>query len=854
MEIIMSILKDEASISEILSSMTLEEKAKMTTGGLPYGTGAMENYGIPAAIFSDSISGINFRQLIANYYAMHKRRTEQEGRPSYPHILECLRAGEKILDQLRRDHRIHPEELKGEEIECYHAILENLGEDYYEKMRVTSFPSGTLLACTWDPDTAGRTANALAREFDTFGIDLIMGPNVNIQRDPLGGRNFESYSEDPFLTGEMGRAFVSGIQQTGILADVKHFAVNNQEKERKGIDVHIPERVLREIYYPAFKKCIQEGHSETVMSAYNRINGVPCSSSKKLLDELLRKEWGFDGMIVSDWGGVYERIESILAGENLEAPMNPDIRTIVKAVEDGLLPEKKLDETVAVTLRTLLKMPCINGHRYKEIDHEYSEETAYQAVCEGTVLLKNENCLPLKKEARVVLCGNGTHRLLECGTGSAEVITEKTTSLYDSMCRIAAPGCVREDVESVLLNLPLESCRVKHKEEALEKALEKAEYVLVTGSAAGQEGRDRDNMLLDGEEQEFVTETLRKAKENSKKTILVLNIAGPVDMRAYLHNADAILCVFIPGCQGGRALADILYGRVNPSGKLAASFPVKYEDVPSFGNFPGYNNEVWYGEGLLVGYRYYSTRNIRPAFAFGHGLSYTRFSIEKVCVSTRKDEIDQGKAAPDEPFCTDQITSDSECVLREGENLQIRCEVHNTGNMDGKEVVQIYIHQDAPTLFRPFMELKAFQKVSVRAGEMAEAVLAINFEQFSMYDEKLKRFVVEPGSYTVLLGNASDTAIPAAKVQVVCRNPYGYSPLTRFADVWADERCRNLYRKHFGKILSENMFNDVLGYSPDFPVGKVLEERLPENGYASPGKKTEAMERFFEEISLFTIL
>ena len=271
----------EDTIEQVIKEMTLEEKVRLTTGGLPYGTAAIERFGIPNALTKDSMAGMNFRQLFADYCSMETG----EG------ILESLRRCEKILRQLRESHRIHPEELNEFELVAYEAIKKHLNGDLEQIYNATSFPAGILLGATWNPQVVNRCANALARELDAFGVDVLMSPNVNIQRDPLGGRLFESYSEDPYLTGELGLEFVKGVQEVGILADPKHFAANNHEKERKGINVHVCERALREIYFPGFEACVRRGKAKTVMSAYNKLNGTACSANRWLLTDLLRKEW-----------------------------------------------------------------------------------------------------------------------------------------------------------------------------------------------------------------------------------------------------------------------------------------------------------------------------------------------------------------------------------------------------------------------------------------------------------------------------------------------------------------------------------------------------------------------------------
>lgn len=790
------------TVEQVIEELTVEEKAGLITGGLPYGTKAVERLGIPAALMGDSMAGMNFRQLIANYCSME---TGEE-------ILSCLRREETILNQLRNDYCIHPEELNEEEIVCYRAIQKHMGNPD-RILEVTSFPAGILMGAAWNPSLTCKCAEALAREFDTFGVDVILTPNVNIQRDPLAGRLFESFSEDPFLTGVTGSAFVSGIQQVGLLADPKHFSANNHEKERKGINIHVSERALREIYFPGFEACVKKGNARTIMSAYNKLNGKACSANHRLLTEILREEWGFDGMVISDWGGVYESESALKAGNDLEMPKNPDIPGIIEAVGSGEIPMEILDTAVRRILKALLEMPCMKGRKYHVIDREYSEKAAYEAVCEGTVLLKNDGVLPMPEDADVYLAGAGVHHLLEFGSGSAEVLRRKSPDLCECMEKIGGTEHVFYEREG--------ASAADAGQIPAGQGAEQAEYVIVVGRAKGQEGTDRKSMLLDPPDQRVVSEILRAAKAAGKKTVLVLNIAGPVDVREYEEDADAVICVFIPGCQGSRALADIIYGRVNPSGKLALTFPEKYEDTPTWINFPGYNGEVWYGEGVFVGYRYYDTKGIRPKYPFGFGLSYTDFEITGIRTAKK---------------------------FFEEEKIRFDVEVKNTGNMAGKEVVQIYIHHENPTLLKPYKELKAYQKVELKPGESAVIPFGLDLDALASYDEKLKRFAVEPGIYRIMAGNSSRNIMAEAEIAVKCPDPYGYGEATRIAAILQDQRCLEIYERYFGDKCELRMYHDLLGYTPDYPAGKALRERIPENMYAEPQEKETAILAFFEEI------
>lgn len=784
------------SIGDVMAEMTLEEKCRMVTGGLPYGTRAIPRLGIPHALLNDSAAGVNYRQLFADCHALKKNRLISDMGKSITGM-ESLRSGERILDQLRAGADIDDLDLLPEEEECRQAIHDYIYERFPNGVKTTAFPAGMMLGATWDRETVRKCAKAVANEFDAFGIDVLLGPNLNIQRDPLGGRNFESFSEDPFLTGELGSSYVIGVQEAGLLATPKHYAVNNQETQRKSLNVTIDERALREIYLPAFEACVKKGKAGLVMSAYNGVNKSRCCENELLLNQILRKEWGFEGVVVSDWGAVADPVVSLKAGNDLEMPMNPDVSALMEAVNSDEHLAHCLDQAVRRVLEMLSDLPCVKGHRRTEIDESFSTNAAYETAVEGSILLKNEGCLPLSLNDNVSFWGEGAKRMMECGAGSNEVITSRTSSTFSQVL-----GYGGKCTYGVMT--------------------EHTSHVIVWVQAKGQEGNDCAQFALEKEQYEFAYRTLQGAKKLGKKTVLVLNVANPVELTTLEGLSDAILCVFVPGSEGGHALADILYGKAEPGGRLPVTFPRRYEDCPSFGNFPGYANEVIYGEGILVGYRYYETKKIQPLYAFGHGLSYTAFRYGQL-------KLQSGKV----------------CA---GGELQAEVEVENIGTREGSTVVQLYVQHKNATLFWPEKELKAFEKVRLKAGEGKVLSFEIEAEQLSGYDTGLGRWTLEPGHFQLLAGSASDHIFSSVSFCVTGKDPYGYSSRTRFAAVWADERCRKLYRKYFGDKRPESHYNDILNYTPDYEIGLVLRERIPDSSYRDIAEKEQMLAQFFGEL------
>lgn len=746
------------SVQEVLEELTLEEKAELVSGGGIYTSKTMKKYGIQPALFIDGGCGVNIRQYLEALYDtgviadnMETEEKETEG------IGTMARFGNIASNIVERNL------LNSKDNELLDSFL-----DYVEKLisvreYPSCFPSNSLLAATWNRDAVYKNACAVGKEASAYGVDVLLGtPCINIQRDPRGGRGFENYSEDPFLTGELAAEFVKGIQDQGIIANVKHFAANNQETDRMHINEIIPERALYEIYFPAFQACIQKGGAKTVMSAYNWINGKACAQNEWLLKDVLRGEWGFDGFVVSDWRASYDFVQAVKAGTDLTMPGPRNPQEILDAIRSGVLSREDLDKAAGNFLNILKQMPALDGRKHTEIPYLLSAETAYETACEGITLLKNEGgALPLKKDSHVAFFGQGASSLIESGIGSGHVFTDKSGNLLERARNIAGNNHITHNrIES------------------------DTQSVVLVVSTEGQEGGDCTDICLNFRDLKLLKDILKEAEPKKMKVILVLNTAGPVELGEFIDYIDACVNIYYPGQEGARALADILFGRVNPNGKLPHTFPKKYRDCPSYGNFPGYNEKVFYGEGIYVGYRWYDTRQIEPLFPFGHGLSYTTFEFSDLKLSTSVLDIDKD------------------------ETLKVSIRIKNTGSMPGKEVVQLYVKDTASTLDKPEKELKGFEKVELNPGESRLLSFTLNKQALSSFDTKMHEWVCEAGEFEVLIGNSSRNILAKAGFRAVGYNPYNYNKDTPIIKISKDERAVHVILSNLkGSITEKEFYN-----------------------------------------------
>ena len=576
-------LTDEGSIPQVVGAMTLEEKARFVAGAKPFQTHGIERLGIPAFVPADGHNGINFGQLLGNLSANAMARLGQAGGSRGEMFGALSGIGMAGMGGLLAG-QLDPEaiqDLPPEQAAFLNALNDEIQAALPAEGLPSCFPPGIVMGATWNPALVGECGKAVAREARAFGVDMLLGPNVNIHRDPLGGRVFESYSEDPYLASQIVIDYVQGVQSEGVAADVKHFAANNQEYQRQGIEELISERALREIYLPAFKAAVQEGGCWTVMSAYNKINGADCALNRRLLTEILREEWGFEGFVVSDWGAAYDRVAALQAGNDLEMPGPQDAQTIVDAVTSGALAESLLDERVGNVLRVLIRLPVFQGRARPPLDRAYSSRVARAVAVEGAVLLKNENgALPLG-EGLLAVVGENAVNPLPTGTGSAGVLAPYTVSLLEGLE-------ARLGVEKVVYG----------------ELAEGAEAAVVAIGLNSGEGRDRPSLKLAEEDVALIRETAAACKQAGLPCVVVLNVCGVVEVAEWIDEVDAVLLIWLGGMELGHAAAALLAGDENPSGKLPLTAPVRYQDTPTCLNFPGEYGEVRYGEGIYVGYRY----------------------------------------------------------------------------------------------------------------------------------------------------------------------------------------------------------------------------------------------------------
>jgi beta-glucosidase len=636
----------------------------------------------------------------------------------------------------------------------------------------TAFPIATLLASTWDPELVYKVGEAMGNEVLEYGADVILGPGMNIHRNPLCGRNFEYYSEDPYVTGQMGAAMVNGIQSQGVGTSIKHFDANNQETNRMSVNTIVSERALREIYLEGFRLVVTEAQPWTVMTSYNKINGTYSAENYDLITKILRDDWGFKGYVMTDWGGGSDPIAMMKAGNDVLMPGSPDQSAeIIKAVQEGKLDETVLDLNVERILKVLVQTPKFKGYAYSDKpDLKAHAEIARQAGAEGMVLLKNQQkALPLTGSIKKLAAfGNTSYKIITGGTGSGDVNEAYSVSLaeglknagfsinetlkreYSDYMKEAASKQPRRRFSFMMGEPTYDEMDVKLA--TIRKLAGETDAAIITIGRNSGEGRDRKaepgDFYLTSAEKSLIKNVSQEFKAKSKKTIVILNIGGVIETASWRDMPDAILLSWQPGQETGNAIADVLCGKVNPSGKLATTFPVSYNDVPSAKNFPGVEfpdqmppemqsqpafmrkvpAEVVYEEDIYVGYRYYNTFNIPVAYEFGYGLSYTSFEYSRLQLNSNE--------------FTDQLNA--------------TVTVANSGDVPGREVVQIYLSPPAGKLEKPSEELVAFGKtIMLDPGQSQALTFIITKNDLASFDETTSSWIAEPGTYIVRTGPSS---------------------------------------------------------------------------------------------------
>jgi beta-glucosidase len=634
----------------------------------------------------------------------------------------------------------------------------------------TAWPVATLLASTWDTKLIEKVGKAFGNEVKEYGVDVILGPGMNIHRNPLGGRNFEYYSEDPLVTGKIAAAIVKGIQSNGVGTSIKHFAVNNQERNRNSVNAIVSERALREIYLKGFEITVKESHPWTVMSSYNYVNGSYTSESYDLLTTILRKEWGFKGLVMTDWFGGKDAVGQMKAGNDLLMPGTADQKkAITNAINNGTLDIKVLDENAARIVNYILGSPAYKNYAFSnKPDLKAHAVIAREAAAAGMILLKNTgNTLPFSKNNKTIATfGNTSYDFISGGTGSGDVNEEYTISLVQGISN--AGYKIDADISS-LYTTYLNDYKAKHpKKTFFEEFMNPTPYapelvvennlinskaastdvaIITIGRNAG-EGADRNvdnDFKLKESELKLIHDVSTAFHAKGKKVVVIINAGGVIEVASWRDKADAILLTWQPGLEAGNAVADILSGKVNPSGKLATTFPVKYEDEVTGKNFPGIEfpekatntgmfgmkvmpAEVTYEEGIFVGYRYFNSFNVKPAYEFGYGLSYTNFAYSNLKISAASFN---GK-------------------------LTLTVDVINTGKVAGKEVVQLYLGAPSVKLQKPSEELKGFAKTNLLKPMQKQTLsFVIEPKDLASFDTNSTSWIAEAGKYIVKIGSSS---------------------------------------------------------------------------------------------------
>ena len=627
-----------------------------------------------------------------------------------------------------------------------------------EPVLTTSFPSGIGVGASWDVELAQREGQAIAQEVKALGRDMILAPTVNINRQPLWGRNFEGYGEDPYLTSRLGVAFIKGVQSEKVIPSVKHFAANNQEFERHRIDEKIDARTLHEIYFPAFKAAVQEAGVWAVMSAYNKVNGQWCAENPFLLTETLQKRWGFKGFVISDWGSTYSTAATVAAGMNLEMPGGEVGRSwlasdeakrvgnggiwltqekVLAAVAAGQLKQEAVDDSVRRMLRVMFTAGLFDTTHTGggELDTAEQKAVARRAATESIVLLKNEGgVLPLAapKVRSVAVIGPSAAIARTGGGGSSLVRPRYSVTALDGIKEAAGAQVkvgyalgVAMQGEDAANETP--QARAKFRDEAVELARKSDAAIVVVGNSARIESEDFDRPSMDlPAGQDELIEAVAAANKN---TIVVIAAGSAVTMTKWIGRAPAVVQAWYGGQEAGHAIGDILFGLQNPSGKLPVTFPKQLSDSPAYGHYPGENLHVEYAEGIYVGYRGFDKRAVEPLFPFGHGLSYTKFDYSGLKISPAK--------------------------VAAGKQVEVTMELRNSGSRAGAEIVQLYVHDVKSSVDRPLKELKGFQRVTLQPGEARNVSFTVDQAAMSFFSTAKDDWVAEPGEFEVWVGASS---------------------------------------------------------------------------------------------------
>lgn len=666
----------QKEICELISQMTLDEKIKMIHGEGFFNTGAVERLSIPSLKMSDGPMGVR------------------------------------------------------------HEIKPKVWEDKYETEDFVSyFPSNVAIAATWNKDRAYESGCGLGAEARGRGKDVILAPGINIMRTPLCGRNFEYMSEDPCLISNMVVPLIKGIQENDVAACVKHFAMNNQEEQRMEVDVYTDERSLREIYLRGFESAVKKAGTYSIMSAYNKFRGEHCSHSKYLLDKILRDEWNFDGAVISDWDAVHDTKKAVECGLDIEMGTNSDFdnynmaNPLIEKIKNGEIKESLIDKKIEHIIKFMDKIGMFKEDRkIGTYNSNVHRENILKTAEESVVLLKNEGVLPLqrKKLGKVAVIGDNAQKLHASGGGSAEI-----KALYEISpilgLKMVLGGDVSVEYERGYSQDTEKSEILKQSALELAKNSDTVIYIGGLNHDYDSEGLDRKDMKLPYNQDELISELL----EVNPNTIIVMVSGSPVEMYKWIDKAKAVVQSWYAGMEGGFALAEVLLGKVNPSGKLPVTFPLKLGDSPAhcLGEYPGSDKKVHYNEGIYTGYRYYDKNSVKPLFCFGHGLSYTNFEYNSI--DSQFVEVDNKKY------------------------VRVKVSVKNIGDRDGYETVQIYMSGNCGNMDMPVKELKGFEKVFLKASEEKEVVIDIDVDDCMSYSEEKESFEYWNDEVKIMAGSSS---------------------------------------------------------------------------------------------------
>jgi len=713
-------------VEEILRELSVEEKVSLCSGHGPWSTKRIERLGVEPVFMSDGPHGPRWMKT-----SSYTQRSEWD-----MSSLSSFTTKSGYLDLL------HP---------------------------VTNFPSLASLGSSWNRDLMREVGKAIGEECRHLGIGLLLAPGVNIVRHPLCGRAYEYLSEDPVVAGELGAAYIQGVQSTGVGTTLKHFVCNNAEYERLTMDSIVEERALREIYLATFERIVEKADPAMVMQSYNKVNGTSTAENRRLLTEILKEEWGYPGAVISDWWAVNDRVESFKAGLDLEMPQNPlNDELMLRGVEEGAIPIERLDDACR---RILTAAVNHGGLECVDADYEAHHELAWRAAAESIVLLKNAGgVLPLDPEnsGRITVIGSFAKTPRYQGVGCSIVNPRKLLSPLDEITKVADEVTYADGYdESHETNEKLLS-------EAREASQGADAVILFAGlpEEVETETHDRTDYRLP----ESHLTVIDVVAEACDRVVVVLQNGSAVAVQPWIDDVEAIVEAWLGGEAGGGAVTDVLFGRVSPSGKLAITFPERIEDSPGYANFPGENGKHVYQEGVFVGYRYYEKREIQPSFPFGYGLSYTDFEYSDLALSSEK--------------------------ITDEDNLVVSFKVENTGNMAGKEIAQIYVAPHGSRLKRPPKELKGFEKVHLQPGESKKVTLELSRRDFAYYDDAFGEWVVESGRYSIAVG-ASSADIRLDKDVEMDSGQVVFTPLT------GESYCYNLVESPvaldaFSRVMARN--------------------------------------------------